>query len=287
MRRLRIWLPVLVLAVILLFSSTALAMPLLRVGDKGEAVRVLQELLKAQALFTVVPDGNFGPCTEEAVRLFQAGAGLEVDKIVGPVTWEALLARPYIVRTGDTFTILAERFGVTCEAWQEANPTSNPEDLPVGTVLKMPMLKLRSAELLSRGGGRPGRGQMLSWSQVNRQFADKSTALVTDVDTGLSFGVRRRGGYNHADVEPVTASDTKILRQIYGTWSWDRRAVIVDYGNGPVAASINGMPHGGSALSGNNFPGHICIHFLGSKTHGSGRVDPDHQAMVRKAAGQQ
>ena len=67
MRRVRIRLLVLVLGAILLASSAALAAPVLKVGEKGEAVRVLQELLKAQGLFTAVPDGNFGPYTEEAV----------------------------------------------------------------------------------------------------------------------------------------------------------------------------------------------------------------------------
>src|SRR5690606_13585483 len=30
----------------------------------------------------------------------------------------------------------------------------------------------------------------------------------------------------------------------------------------------------------------FCIHFLGSRTHGSGQVDRDHQVMIHKAAGQ-
>lgn len=286
MRRLRIHLLVLVLGAILLVSSTALAAPvLLKVGDQGEAVRVLQELLKAQGLFTCIPDGNFGPHTEEGVRFFQNRAGLTVDAVVGSDTWEALNDQPYVVRYDETFAVLAQRFGTTVDAWQEANPEVKPENLQVGMGLKMPALPLRSAQLLSRGGERPGGGRLVNWSEANREFADKGKAQVTDVDTGLSFWVRRRGGYNHADVEPVTAADTKVLRQIYGTWSWERRAVIVDYGSGPVAASMNGMPHGGSALSGNNFPGHICLHFVGSKTHGSNRMDPDHQAMIKKAAG--
>ena len=104
--------------------------------------------------------------------------------------------------------------------------------------------------------------------------------------TGLAFTVRRRGGSNHADIEPLTAADTKILQRLYPSWSWERRAVTVDYGHGPVAASINGYPHGGSEVCGNNFPGHICLHFLGSRTHGTGSVCPQHQAMVKRAAGQ-
>ena len=92
------------------------------------------------------------------------------------------------------------------------------------------------------------------------------------------------GGTNNADVEALTASDTAIVKSIYGNWSWARRAVVVNYGGRKIAGSMNGMPHGQQTIWNNNFNGQFCIHFLGSKTHGSGRVDPDHQAMVRKAA---
>ena len=48
------------------------------------------------------------------------------------------------------------------------------------------------------------------------------------------------------------------------------------------AASTNGMPHGFSILD-NNEGGHTCIHFLNSKTHGTKRVDEQHQACVEYA----
>ena len=50
-----------------------------------------------------------------------------------------------------------------------------------------------------------------------------------------------------------------------------------------IAASMNGMPHGGESISNNSFVGHFCIHFTNSRTHGTNRVDPDHQAAVKTA----
>ena len=92
------------------------------------------------------------------------------------------------------------------------------------------------------------------------------------------------GGYDHADVEPLTAYDTQQMYRIYNyTWSWTRRAVYVTIDGITLAASINGMPHPSDYLVGNNMDGHTCIHFLNSKTHGSQKVDADHQAAVQKA----
>ncbi|NLX70310.1 MAG: LysM peptidoglycan-binding domain-containing protein [Clostridiales bacterium] len=130
--------------------------------------------------------------------------------------------------------------------------------------------------------------EMTPWfGGANKIFARGSVAKITHVDTGYTFYAKRRGGTNHADCEPLTAADTAVIKKIYGgKFSWTRKAIIVQVNGKKMAASMNGMPHGGSSISGNNFSGHFCIHFYGSRTHGSGKVDADHQAMVKKAAGQ-
>ena len=33
----------------------------------------------------------------------------------------------------------------------------------------------------------------------------------------------------------------------------------------------------------NGYSGHLCVHFVNSRTHGSDKVDPDHQKMILKA----
>lgn len=134
------------------------------------------------------------------------------------------------------------------------------------------------------GRGRPPAGELLPWDQADRIFTSRAT--VVDVKTGLSFRVQRRGGHNHADAEPLTPEDTAVMLMIYGgRWSWERRAVVVLVGGWAIAASMNGMPHGGQTITDNRFDGHFCIHFYGSRTHGTEQVDPEHQAMVMVAAG--
>jgi len=130
-------------------------------------------------------------------------------------------------------------------------------------------------------------GEFLPWQEVKNIFPKYARATISDFETKKSFQVQKRAGSSHADVQPLTARDTAIMKDIYhGRWSWKRRAVIVTLEDGTrIAASMAGMPHGSGAIRGNRFNGHFCLHFRDSKTHGSGNVDPAHQMMIWKAAG--
>lgn len=130
-----------------------------------------------------------------------------------------------------------------------------------------------------------GTARNMDWwtSGIQQIFAVGVVAIITDVDTGISWKEKRFAGKSHADIQPLTKEDTAKLKKVYGHWSWKRRAVFVTIGGENYAASIHGMPHGGSNLH-NNFPGHHCCHFLNSRTHGSDKIDQNHQKMVAKAA---
>lgn len=67
--------------------------PQLSKGDKGDKVKVLQELLKGKGydLGTYGTDGDFGGATRSAVVAFQVRSGLSADGIVGKNTWRKLL----------------------------------------------------------------------------------------------------------------------------------------------------------------------------------------------------
>lgn len=124
-----------------------------------------------------------------------------------------------------------------------------------------------------------------NWFDFVNEYLDKYTdATVIDVNTLITYNVERVGGYNHADVEPLTADDTANFYKIYGNeWSWTRRPVWVKYGDRYIAASINGYPHSYDLVSGNNMTGHSCIHFYMSRTHGSNNLDFAHQEAVAYA----
>lgn len=122
-----------------------------------------------------------------------------------------------------------------------------------------------------------------------------TVAIITDVQTGISFRAQRLYGDNHADAEPLTTADTDAICRIFGVsdaqeisdrqselQAWRRRPLWVTIGNRTFAASMYGVPHNfsGDRIPDNNYNGQFCVHFTNSKTHGSGsipaRVDYDY-----------
>lgn len=70
-------------------------LPVLREGDRSEAVRALQLLLRAKgfSLGAAGADGDFGPQTKRALLGFQRRGRLGEEGFAGAKTWEALICR--------------------------------------------------------------------------------------------------------------------------------------------------------------------------------------------------
>ena len=69
--------------------------PTISIGATGRDVRRLQRIfVMTKALAPSSITGTFDTTTEQVVKDFQQGAGLTVDGIVGPATWQALPADP-------------------------------------------------------------------------------------------------------------------------------------------------------------------------------------------------
>jgi LysM repeat protein len=191
----------------------------------------------------------------------------------------------YTVRRGDDLSLLARRFGTTPEVIASESGIPVTQTLYPGMSLRVPTTD--PAKVEPRGGA-----VAVPWSEVNEMWEVGTVAQVTDVWTGNIFYVMRRSSWAHADAEPVSHRDTAIMLENYGgQWSWARRPIVVVIDGRRIAASQNGMPHGRSSLD-NGFPGHFCIHFLGSTTHGSSytsngvpTVDAAHQRCVLEAVG--
>ncbi len=199
----------------------------------------------------------------------------------------------YTVAQGDSLWLIAGKLGTSVDSIRSANNLDS-DDLQVGQLLLVAS-NFSSDQPISRGNVvRPvvetkgnDYGELVDWSLINGLFPIGSNATLQDFETGRTFKIHHLFGENHADCEPLTAQDASIMKQCFGgEWSWARRAAIIWLDGRPIACSMAGMPHGTSQdINGNDFDGMFDLHFLNSRTHGTNSVDPDHQAMVRRAAG--
>ena len=97
-----------------------------RLGDRGELVKVVQNLLNLHG-YGLDVDGVFGPKTDIAVRDFQTRHGLDVDGIVGPATMAKLEVPPVVVVPDPP----APEPVPEPEPEPEPEPTPEPEPEPV------------------------------------------------------------------------------------------------------------------------------------------------------------
>jgi len=73
-------------------NSVAKKKSTLRIGKRGDEVKMLQQLLIKKGCNPGLVDGIFGTKTEKAVKEFQTKENIGVDGIVGPITWSRLEA---------------------------------------------------------------------------------------------------------------------------------------------------------------------------------------------------
>lgn len=69
------------------------SLPLVKRGDSGPLVGVIQRLLNARGITSMYVDEKFGDKTEAGVKEFQQLVGIYPDGMVGAKTWPALTAK--------------------------------------------------------------------------------------------------------------------------------------------------------------------------------------------------
>ena len=282
----------------------------LRKGATGSAVKDLQTKLKKLGFYNAYVDGSYGDTTVAAVKAFQKKYNLTADGVAGSETLKKLdtayknadsntSTDDDSLRKGATGTAVKTlqtnlkklgfytayvdgSFGSTTESAVKA--FQKKYGLTADGVAGSATLKKIESAVASASSGKITTEQ-LDWFNGGKNVIPNGAVFqIKDVSTGLIFSARRQSGGNHMDAEPLTAEDTAILKKINGgTFSWRRRAVLVKYNGHVYAASIYSEPHGTNTILDNNFDGQFCLHFYGSKTHGTDRVDADHQKCVEQA----
>jgi LysM repeat protein len=148
----------------------------LRRGDFGFDVSVLQFLLTRRGVYAGALDGYMGKETTAALRRYQRLMHLQVDAVVGPRTLTAIVRREgvpiaahrpappaavlmHVVQVGDTLTALAKKAGTTVTALASLNDIDAARPILIGQRLKLPA---RAAALAPTAGD--VRAKLDAWS---------------------------------------------------------------------------------------------------------------------------
>lgn len=242
----------------------------LKIKMSSPEVATLQEQLKATGYLdkSVKTTSYFGTVTKDAVIRFQKANKLTADGIVGSKTAEVLLKQ-----------VNALKVAVTGDAPAVSRGTESNALMP-------------------------------NWFDEGRYiFTTGMSAMVYDVETGKRFQiVYSMSSRYHADCETASAADTKVMLELWGSFNYRTRAIILTFNGRSVAASMAGKPHCGldalpylakltngdaygdyvgrencDKIKGNLMDGHFDVHFYKSLNHYNGLESADHQASVLKA----
>lgn len=209
----------------------------------------------------------------------------------------------YTVVSGDNSWSVAEKFGLPSQEFLNANGFTTSTVLKIGQVVKVPV---HNIAVKTASDNNP---ELLDWfTEAQYVFPIGKIATVTDIQTGISFNVKRTIGSGHSDTETLTTDDTQKMQQIFGGTTWNKRPFILSVDGRRIAISIAGMPHGGvdgvpflqnvanrsdnygygpnyDAISGNGMDGHFDLYFLNGLRHVDNKLDSSHQKTVSIAAG--
>ncbi len=234
-------------------------------GERHQEVALLQKVLVQEGLLTTNEFSDlYDDNTESAVMAFQEKYELKSDGVAGMETIAKMIQLGYV----------------------------------------------NQVQVVSRQSSERRFGEYITWPTVMEMVdKGKTVFVIEDFNTGTTFKMLAAYGGVHSDVEPLTANDAQIIKNLWGgEYSWVRRPVLVHLNGKVIAASLNGMPHAGmddkpegqyintrsggygygynfDSVKGNDFDGHLCLHFKDSKLHANRKVDSKHQKNVRIAAG--
>lgn len=246
-----------ILVIMLVFTAgipVAFSVPegfeMLTLESEGMDVIMVQMRLRDLGYTSYRATGMYYGMTEKAVMDFQESNELDADGRLGEFTYDKLFSTDVVRKPKSA----------------EVPVTSGP----------------------SLVGNPAEYGELADWFEVvDAAFPIGATATVKDFNSGISFDMKRTGGVNHAEVEPVDADAyDSYIEAFGGKPNWEKRSCIVVVGSNSYAGSLFGNQMGEDTVSDNTMEGHTCLYFSGSFSHVYGFADKEHNQFVLAAAGE-
>jgi LysM repeat protein len=249
---------------------------ILRRGDFGWDVAVLQFLLTRRAMYAGALDGYMGPETSRALRRYQRTMHLAADAVVGPRTLSAMVRRDsvpvrvkpkpaqtvvHVVRSGDNLTLLAARYHTTVGALAAANKLDPAKPIVIGQRLRIPSVRVTPVSALAPQK-LDVRGMLDQWSarlgvdqHLVRALAWMESGYQTEIvsDAGAR-GVLQTLPSTRAYVETVLAGrkiphtvdgDIEVgllyLKHLLNVFGGDERLALAGWYQGELAVKAHGL----------------------------------------------
>ena len=234
-------------------NTNTSANTLLKKGDRGDAVRRLQQRLKDLGYLDSA-DGVYGPKTVSAVTAFQRRNSLSADGIAGSKTQDKLYSTAAISASGTTINTPVQNPGIS---------SGNS-----GSFVPPKASEVRYANW---------------YTEIRSRARLMPDVVIYDPDTGLHYNLHMFSFGKHADAEPPTKQDVETMNQIIGESSWGPKYVWVIFSDGRVyIASTHSNGHTVDHDSDNGLDGHICLHFprIMSEAEATGPYAVSHQKEI-------
>ena len=202
-----------------------------RNDTRTDVVKMLQSRLSDKGI-TTKPDGNFGPKTEAALKLFQTRCGVTADGIAGPITWALLFGTtpatnlaPSSALTGAAMRLILSQEGVR----EVGGPNKGPEverflgavGLPAGypwcVALQYWGFQQAAANLNMPNPLPQTAGVLRHWDMAPEKVKigpDAPTDDLRNITPGTLFCIRH--GEEHGHMGMVLAAESGGLRTIEG-----------------------------------------------------------------------
>ena len=227
---------------------------IMRLGDKNESVKLMQQTLIHLGYLSGTADGVFGNLTFKAVKEFQKANALTADGVAGSKTIAAL---------------------------NKANLNS-PDSAPdIGNDTPNAGVGGNTVAVMAR------QVKYEYWYATVRNEARKYPyCTLYDPESGISWQVHMFSYGKHAEIEPLTKNDTEKMNQVCGKEKWTPKPVWVIFADGTIRiATTHSVPHGVQHRTDNGFAGHSCLHFprTMAQVTSIGPYATKHQTAVDKA----
>ncbi|KYH36007.1 putative peptidoglycan endopeptidase LytE precursor [Clostridium tepidiprofundi DSM 19306] len=200
----------------------------------------------------------------------------------------------YRVVSGDTIWSVSKKFNTSIDTIKKSN-FLNADNLMPGQVLTIPV---NSTKIVTPVGItmikrrlNDNYGDIYDWDNGRRLFTVGTKGTLKDLKTGICFNIKYYGGSHHADIVPLTKSDTYQMKKIFPVWSWEyKRPMVLYFNQGnknyQLAVSLIGMPHSTTDIYDNGVNGHFCMYFYNSTSHKTNQIDSVSQKNILIANGQ-